>query len=238
MNPSIRILCLLVFAGFAATGDPVQLLVAWAMLALAYAWPGCGRLSGLGTAIRRVRWLLLSLVLLYGWFTPGLPLLPALGPLSATVEGVQAGLARALALLAMVLAVHLLLSLTPRQQLIAALIQLQAPLGWLGFGCERFAARMLLVIETVPQVQILMKEQLQESYAGASAGIRRLAAPRRMAQATQRVFDAVLERAEQSPLVRVQFPEPEPVAPYQWLYPVLMVMSFVMAAMYAHSSGY
>ena len=48
--------------------------------------------------VLRLRWLLLAIVLVYGWWTPGISLLPAFGAWSPTTEGVVAGFLRILSL--------------------------------------------------------------------------------------------------------------------------------------------
>jgi len=97
-------------------------------------------------AVRRLRWLLISLFVLYAWFTPGRYLLPAWGAWSPTAEGLVLGVERAAALILIALGAHLLLASTRREALVAGLGLLQ-PRG------SRFALRLILTLEAVPRAQ-------------------------------------------------------------------------------------
>ncbi|MEE8343630.1 MAG: hypothetical protein V3R51_07485, partial [Gammaproteobacteria bacterium] len=192
MSPVVRILCLVIFAACIARAEFLGLVVGFGLLALVSVFNGNGAWTGLVVMLRRVRWLLISLLVIYGWFTPGPELLPVLGSLSPSVRGLYEGSLRITALLVMVAAVHLLLRATVREQLLSALHQLTAPLTWLRFPRERFVARMMLVLDAVPQMQELVDLQL-------AALSRTGSVWERMAKGTRVIYDAVLAKAEQQP---------------------------------------
>ncbi len=222
LAPSIRILSLLVLASGLASGHPRVLAAGGVILLLAgsaalvqhrgFEW------SGLLRMLRRVRWLLLAMLILYGWFTPGDPLLPSLGDRSPSLAGVQQGLLRVAALVAIVAAVYLLLMTTPRGDLVGGLLWFGRPLRRLGMDDRRFAVRLVLALEAVPQVQGLARTAL-ETNTGASR-------MQRLGQAASRVLQAVLEQAD-AQHGTIEVPDSQPVPGWQWLVPLLIVALLV-----------
>ena len=219
MHPLVRIWTLLVFAAGVALGGSTALAAALGMLVLAYAIAGPAHLAGVGGMIRRIRWLLLSL-LIYGWWTPGEPLLVALGAGSPTVTGLYAGLERALVLVVMVAAVHLLMKTTSREDLLGALVQLTRPLARLGFPYERFAVRVALVMELVPE----MRSRLADSPVTEVSDGGRL---RRLALRGRDLYQGVIRQAEADvPGVhRVAVPGACPWL--HWLLPVAVALVYL-----------
>lgn len=207
------------FAAGVAGAHPGQLIAGstFVLLGFILTHEGVGgRLVGL---LRRIRWLLLSLLILYGWFTPGTPVLSVFGGYSPTWQGLAEGGARSLALVLMVAAVHLLLGVTSRDQLLAAVNRLTRPLARIGIPHERLAARMVLTLHAVPEVQDLVREAVR---AGRTRG--RIAS--RIAGTTAGAFSAVLGHAERQPTGWISAPAGQPAPLYQWLYPLLMAGLF------------
>jgi energy-coupling factor transporter transmembrane protein EcfT len=95
---------------------------------------------------RRTRWILLSLLLIYAYSTPGQPLSDVLGMFSPSREGLVDGVLQLTRLLAALAGLAILLDRLHRQQLIAGLYTLFAPLQWLGLSRERFAVRLALTL--------------------------------------------------------------------------------------------
>lgn len=114
---------------------------------MAVAW----RIDGarLYRLLRRSRWLLLAMAILFGWMTPGIYLLPDLGALSPSREGLLQGIEHATRLLGLVAMVSVLLSRWTPTQLVDALARLMAPLHDVG---RRAALRLALVLDYVEQV--------------------------------------------------------------------------------------
>ncbi|MFM2407849.1 MAG: hypothetical protein RL358_591 [Pseudomonadota bacterium] len=96
--------------------------------------------------IRRTRWILLSLFVIYAYVTPGQAVLPLLGVWSPVREGLQDGAAQLLKLLAALASLAILLEKLPRLQLIAGLYSLFAPLKFFGISRERCAIRLALTL--------------------------------------------------------------------------------------------
>lgn len=96
--------------------------------------------------LRRVGWLLLPIVVLFAFFTPGTLLLPALGGLGPTIEGLQLAALHGLRLAAVVVCAALLLEYTPANRLVAGFYFLLRPLRFLGIDSGRIALRLMLVL--------------------------------------------------------------------------------------------
>lgn len=96
--------------------------------------------------LRRTRWIMLSLLLIYAWSTPGQALYEPFGAFSPSREGLQDGLSQLLRLLAALAALAMLLDRLHRMQLISGLYTLFAPLKWMGGLRERFAVRLALTL--------------------------------------------------------------------------------------------
>lgn len=102
--------------------------------------------SHLRLLLRRSRWLLLTMVVMFGWLTPGtpLPLIPG-----ASQEGLLLG-AESLARLFIALStVALILKALSPAQLVAGMRSLLAPLTLLGISRDRIAVRLALTLEEV-----------------------------------------------------------------------------------------
>jgi energy-coupling factor transport system permease protein len=96
--------------------------------------------------LRRTRWIMLSLLLIYAYSTPGQPLLNALGIFSPSREGLSDGVLQLTRLLTALAGLAILLDRLHRQQLIAGLYTLFAPLQLIGVSRERVAVRLALTL--------------------------------------------------------------------------------------------
>lgn len=101
--------------------------------------------------LRRTRWLLASIALLFVFATPGMLLIPGLGSLSPTGEGMVLGVVHLLRLTLVLAALAILLQLTALDDLVAGLYGLMRPLAWLGLDRARVAVRLMLVLRYVEQ---------------------------------------------------------------------------------------
>ena len=218
MHPCIRIICYLVGAVALAAGQFCT-LIAVAVLLLLYALHGGHReaFAQSGFMLYRLRWLFLSLWVLYAGFTPGQALIPAWGDWSPTLEGIEQGLFRTAVLVCLIIGVQLLITGTRRDELLNAIVWLSRPLRVVGVHSERLALRMVLVMEAVPAVQSLLTEPAHRP-AEAPTRLGRLSA--RAAQ----LFSDVLERAEHAP--PQSMPLVTGLAPpvWQWLIPLVVAL--------------
>ncbi|MEQ1532576.1 MAG: hypothetical protein HOO97_01585 [Sideroxydans sp.] len=99
------------------------------------------------TLLRRTRWVLFSLLLIYGYTTPGVALVQSFGLASPTREGVFDGLMQLGRLLCALAGLAILLSRLSQAQLMGGIVGLMSPLCWLGISRERFAVRLALTLE-------------------------------------------------------------------------------------------
>lgn len=99
--------------------------------------------------LRRTRWVMLSLLLIYAFSTPGQPLFDLPGSFIPTREGLTDGLLQLMRLLAALASLAILLERLHRQQLISGLHTLFVPLKFLGMSNERLAVRLALTLHYV-----------------------------------------------------------------------------------------
>jgi energy-coupling factor transporter transmembrane protein EcfT len=151
VHPAVRVLLLLVLA----SALPAMALPALAAIGLSgfamHARYATDALARLRSGLWRLRWLLLAIFVLYGGFTPGEPLLPAMPGLSR--EGLAEGLRRALVLIDLLVMVYLLLALTPTPQLVLAVRVLTQPLRLVGVDPDRVGLRIALALDRVSSLQ-------------------------------------------------------------------------------------
>ena len=96
--------------------------------------------------LRRTRWVMFSLLLVYGYVTPGEALWLHAGALSPTWQGLGDGLLQSCRLGFAVAGLSIVLSLLPRQELISGLYAITFPLRYLGLSRERIAVRLSLTL--------------------------------------------------------------------------------------------
>ncbi len=220
MHPTVRVVSFLVLAGFLSAGGSARLGVAALLLAVAYGSSGAPHLIGFWRALKRLRFLWLSLAVLYLWFTPGEALWTSLGAWSPTLQGVTEGAMRVGVLVLMVAAAQLLLQSTATPQLVAAVHWLSWPLQRLGLDRDRFALRLVLVLETVPRLGAAQAPQpVQPPPAGRFSSHVALLGNR---------LRGALAAAAAAPARRIELPAAAAPAVWQWLYPI--AIAAVMAA--------
>jgi len=99
--------------------------------------------------LRRTRILLITLLGVYAFLTPGTPLFPGWEQASPSYEGWMAGLQQVWRLLLMIGALAALLCYLSRQQLLAGIYCLLLPFKPIGVPVERFAVRLWLTLHYV-----------------------------------------------------------------------------------------
>lgn len=142
-HPAVQILVWITLAFLAQTLHATLLIAMTSVLLVAAARLNPQQLFGL---IRRTRWILFSLLLIYSYTTPGVALIAELGRYSPTVEGLSDGLMQLGRLLVMLSALAILLSLLSESQFISGIYTLAYPLNWIGGSRERVAVRLALTL--------------------------------------------------------------------------------------------
>lgn len=143
LHPSSLIVLAIAILLAAASRDGIALSLGCSGLTLAalIAAP-----ADLFLLLRRSRWLLLTMLVMFGWLTPGTPLAVVPG---ATREGLLlAADAIARLLVALATLALLLRSLDP-PQLVAGMRAMLAPIELLGFSRDRIAVRLALTLQEV-----------------------------------------------------------------------------------------
>lgn len=97
--------------------------------------------------IRRTRWVLIVLLLIYAYTTPGSAVFSQFGTWSPTWEGLSDGATQLARLLSVLAGLAILLTLLSQARLISGLYSLMYPLHWFGLSRERFAVRLALTLE-------------------------------------------------------------------------------------------
>ncbi|MEO6976685.1 MAG: hypothetical protein ABI144_12545 [Gallionella sp.] len=113
--------------------------------------------------LRRTRWIMLSLLLVYAYSTPGQPVLEAFGVFSPSREGMGDGVLQLTRLLSVLAGLAILLDRLHRKQLIAGLYTLFAPLQLIGVSRERVAVRLALTLHYAEVAMLRESSTWQES---------------------------------------------------------------------------
>ena len=158
LHPSVRILALLGLA-IAVQGMSWLMLLGTALILgvlLLYF-----RALQFGNILRRTRWLLASLFLIYAFTTPGEYLRGLPFEILPTYEGIASGLQQITRLILMLAGLALLLATTHRESMMAGAYLLLSPLRLVGLAPERFAARLWLTLHYVEQTPLPRRQALR-----------------------------------------------------------------------------
>lgn len=141
---------------------PAALILLWAFLAIAMQSLAATALllagvpllvaaytlaaARLRALLHRTRWILLSLLFIYAFASPGVAVWASLAQFSPTYEGVIDGLLQLNRLVFALAGLAILLSLLSQQQLISGLYVLGYPLRYIGLSRTRVAVRLALTL--------------------------------------------------------------------------------------------
>lgn len=143
-HPAVQILIWVLLALMVQHLQPI-VLMAFTVILFSLALALCSKqILGL---VRRTRWILISLLLIYAYTTPGTALWFRLGIVSPTREGLLDGSLQLGRLLSVLSGLAILLELLPQPQLVSGLYSLAYPLRWFGLSRERLAVRLALTLE-------------------------------------------------------------------------------------------
>lgn len=147
---------------------PTSLMLAWIVFAIAIpqfdfaAMLGASVLVGVSVLycglprcwqlLRRTRILLITLLLVYAFMTPGTPLFSTWEQAAPTLEGLNAGLQQIWRLVLMMGALAALLAYLSRQQLLLAIYGLLSPLKPIGLPVQGFAVRLWLTLDYLENI--------------------------------------------------------------------------------------
>jgi energy-coupling factor transporter transmembrane protein EcfT len=149
LHPAFRVLLLLALAAMVFRYSLTALTLVLAALLLGASAAGGGVLRSIFLALRRIRWLLLSIVVIYLWIAPE-PAGPGQAWYAPGWDELDTALQRSGVLVVLVAAVELLRQRTGAARMAAGLVMLLAPLRRIGVDVEQFARRLALTLEAVP----------------------------------------------------------------------------------------
>jgi len=115
-------------------------------LTLAVGTACIGRLRQVWTLLRRARWLLLLMVITYGYSLPGEALFPALSYYAPTREGMLQGLIQAWRLGLLLLLLDVLVLRIPSADLLTGLHSIMRPFAAFGVDRDRVSVRLALTM--------------------------------------------------------------------------------------------
>ena len=230
IHPVIRILSFLIFGLCVSFGSEPQLLLASLAIVLGYASVRFANLAESWMMLKRMRWLFLSIFIVYLWFTPGHRLFPFLQSVSPSVEGLALGFVRVYSLFLIVIGVNLFIRSIEREELIRAILWLLKPFRHIGLPYERLAIRIALTFDFVGEARTLFQgsgmrvrsdsQQESENCVDTSTSrysriLKRLS---KISDSAVQLFQNVLEKAASTECHHVSIPEYNTPPAYQWLY--------------------
>ena len=160
MHPFVKIACFFFLLLLLQYLSPSSIAVLCGLICLLAAVLNLPHFSQL---IKRMRWLFLSLLLVYAYATPGeyLAFLPL--NVAPSFEGLHLGLMQIAKLLIAVASLSALFASASKSQLMAGLWTLLSPLRLVGLNVERFTVRMLLTLHYVEQMAVQTRLKLDFS---------------------------------------------------------------------------
>ena len=160
MHPFVKIACFFFLLLLLQYLSPSTIAVLCGLICLLAAVLNLPHFSQL---IKRMRWLFVSLLLVYGYATPGeyLAFLPL--NVAPSYEGLHLGLMQIAKLLIAVASLSALFASASKSELMAGLWTLLSPLRLVGLNVERFTVRMLLTLHYVEQMAVQAKLKLDFS---------------------------------------------------------------------------
>jgi hypothetical protein len=161
MHPVIRIISFLILAGYVAFGGVYETALGFALVLGVILYRRLQSIELSTRIIKRMRWLFLSILIVYLWFTPGEPLLPIKTDFMPTLQGLQTGLLRVLSLILIIVAVNYFISTIARHRLVQAIVWLLYPLNWMAIDTRQLALRIALTLELIPRVQQMVLDVKQ-----------------------------------------------------------------------------
>lgn len=143
-HPAVQILVWIMLALLVQRLQGFALLVTCVVLILLALWLCAEQMLSL---IRRTRWIMVVLLFIYAYTTPGSAVFSQFGTWSPTWEGLSDGATQLGRLLSVLAGLAILLTLLSQASLISGLYSLMYPLRWFGLSRERFAVRLALTLE-------------------------------------------------------------------------------------------
>lgn len=163
MHPAIRILSCVIFIILITNASWSQLAISSIVLVILHVIVRNDALISSYIMVKRLRWLLFSILVVTLWFTPGEAILKDYEFWSPSIEGMVYGAKRMAILVEIVMAVNILLLTTSTELLIAALHWLLSPMKYIGVQTDKLALRIVITIDAVKNPAVDMKKLVEDS---------------------------------------------------------------------------
>ena len=108
--------------------------------------------GGFLRAVKRMKWLFISIFIIYAFGTPGEYIQHIPASVAPTVEGCVLGVVQIAKLLIALATLSILFATSSKEQLMIGLHLLLSPLNLLGVNTNRFTARLLLTLDYVEEL--------------------------------------------------------------------------------------
>lgn len=234
MHAVIRIVAFLIFTLCIVFGGYPELVFGIAIMSIGYLFshPRIELWQMNLQMLKRMKWLFLSLLIVYLWFTPGSPILFNIAGASPTWQGLQLGGLKIGSLIIIVLAVNLLIRPTSKEALICGLLWWLTPLRWFGVPNERLAVRIVLTFNMIAEMQYEY-ELLRRSGENAENSNAKVNEPSRflwrldyIGQTGASLINFVLDKANAVATPTIELPEETGPPLHQWLLPIALLGGF------------
>ena len=233
MHPVIKIVSFLVFGSAVSMGNGQILLAGISLVLPLYIFGNNIHFRGALIMLKRLKWLFISILIVYLFFTPG-QLLWSDVVWSPTVEGLTQGSLRVAVLVLLVAAVNFLISSTEQDDFLSAILWCLRPLSFVGLPHERLAVRITLTLDEVSQIRKNHlyeggDESRQEEVNNAASNVKK-PEPKlfAIARTANRLFQSVITAAETAPVREISLPEESSPPVHQWLIPLLLITLFAV----------
>ncbi|MDQ7075336.1 MAG: CbiQ family ECF transporter T component [Gammaproteobacteria bacterium] len=213
LHPGIKLSAYLLFAINLVLGASLPLLLFSSLLLLMLVHFAAISWRLLLRSLLRLRWLFLSILVLYSWMQPS----GLMHDSWAWLAGVLAGLQYCLILALLAVSVVILLETTPLPQLVEAIYWLVMPLSLLGLKRDTLALRLALVIETLADMRQRWQLELKPDLAG-------LSLMDKIAAYFVHAFRLALQQADVSPMRQIELSGKSNPPWWQWLLLVLLLL--------------
>jgi energy-coupling factor transporter transmembrane protein EcfT len=189
--------------------------------------------------LKRMRWLFLSMLVIYFWFTPGQAFLPFIADYSPTWQGIRMAGYRIGSLVVIVVAVNIVIKSTPKELITSGLLWLLEPLSYVGLPHERLAVRIVLTFNMISEIQYeydLLKRSKRTSDAliqgrpkGAGGFLQRLDS---LGELGANLFTNVVDKSQQIEEHSIELPTESAPPFHQWGLPVLLAGGFIAVKLF------
>ncbi|MCI0505375.1 MAG: energy-coupling factor transporter transmembrane protein EcfT [Gammaproteobacteria bacterium] len=236
MHPVIRIVSFLILAGFVAFGGLYELAAGFVLVLSVVLYRRLQSFELSTRIIKRMRWLFLSILIVYLWFTPGEPILPFASAFIPTFQGLQSGMLRVFSLILIIFAVNYFIATIARNSLVEAIVWLLYPLHWFGIETGQLALRIALTLELIPRTQQLVLD-IKQHYVDARinsnqpkrAAVRKSLVLSRLVMIShllEMLFERTIYEADRMPPEKIVVDTMQKPPLSQWVVPVMIAGAF------------